>query len=69
VISGTATFTTTQAHASLSRRGVLYATGRVTSAGLVLDAVRRVRAGRYTLTLTWREGRQLITSRQQIRLG
>jgi virginiamycin B lyase len=69
VISGAATFTTTNAHASLSRRGVLYANGRLTSAGLTLHAVRRVPAGHYTLTLTWRERRQLITSRQEIRIG
>jgi streptogramin lyase len=46
-ISGTA-------RASLTRHGLLYATGTAQSAGLVLQARRRVPAGRYTLTLRYR---------------
>ena len=63
LISGTATFTTTAtARASLRRGGVLYATGTASRGRLRLNARRRVPAGRYTLTLTYRR----ITTRTVI---
>ena len=70
LISGTATFTTTAtARASLRRRGVLYATGTVSRARLPLHANRRVAAGRYTLTLTYRRAGHRITTRTPITIS
>jgi hypothetical protein len=48
---------------------VLYATGTVTKKGLKLHALRRVRAGRYTLTLRYRQGHRQMTTRSQIKIG
>jgi hypothetical protein len=66
LISGTATFTTTDARATLTRAGVVYARGTAHLTRLVLRQVRPLRAGSYTLTLTRRSGRRVITSRQRI---
>jgi virginiamycin B lyase len=67
LISGTATFTTTgTARASLTRRGVRYATGTVTRARLKLHARRRLPAGRYTLTISYRRHGRRITTRTPI---
>ena len=70
LVSGTVSFTTASAaRASLTRGGVLYATGTVTKKGLVLHALRRVQAGRYTLTLRYRQGHKQVTMRSQIKIG
>jgi len=71
LVSGTVTFTTSSAvrHASISRGDVLYATGLVTSKGLVLHALRKVKAGRYTLTVRYRQGDRQMVKRSQIALG
>jgi hypothetical protein len=71
LVSGTVKFTTSSAvrRASLSRAGVLYATGTVTNKGLKLHALRRVRAGRYTLTLRYHQGHKLLTTRSQITIS
>ena len=61
LITGTATFTGTT-RASLTRRGVLYATGTAGRAGLRLHATRRLSARRYTLTLIYRSGGRRITT-------
>jgi hypothetical protein len=68
LVSGTVKFTTSSVvrRASLTRDGVLYATGVVTKNGLNLHALRRVRAGRYTLTLRYRQGHRQVTTRSQI---
>jgi DNA-binding beta-propeller fold protein YncE len=63
LISGTVKFTTTgqSARATLSRHGVVYATGTARTAGgrmsLRLLPVRRLQPGRYTLTLITGAGR------------
>jgi hypothetical protein len=63
LVSGTASFTTagTFRHATLSRKGVVYAAGVARAAhgrmALRLAAVRRLRPGRYTLTLILGRGR------------
>jgi hypothetical protein len=60
------------AKASLTRAGIHYATGRLllgnSSPRLVLDLSgrRTLRAGTYTLTLSWRTGKTKHTSRQRI---
>jgi hypothetical protein len=71
LVSGTVKFTTTSVvrRASLSRGGVLYATGTVTKKGLKLHALRRVRSGRYTLTLRYRQGHMNVTARCRIKIG
>jgi hypothetical protein len=71
LVSGTVKFTTKSAvrRASLSRGGVLYATGTVTNKGLKLHALRHVRAGRYTLTLRYQQGHKQMTMRSQIKIG
>jgi hypothetical protein len=73
LVSGTVKFTTMAAvvHATLSRGGVIYATGaRVPAAGggslLVLGDSRHVSAGAYTLTLRVRRGHRWVTQRTQI---
>jgi hypothetical protein len=63
VTTGTATVKT-RARASLTRRGVLYATGSARPGSLRLVARRQLRAGRYTLTL--RSGHD--TTRRTIRI-
>ena len=69
LVSGTVKFTTTglAAQATLSRHGVVYAAGTVRAAhgrmSLRLLPVRRLRPGRYTLTLISGHGRdESITS-------
>jgi hypothetical protein len=71
LVSGTVKFTTSSVvrRASLTRDGVLYATGVVTKKGLKLHALRRVRAGRYTLTIRYRQGHRQVTTRSQIKIG
>jgi hypothetical protein len=69
LISGTATFTTTSAEATLRRSGVVYATGTADLTRLVLHTRRAVRAGRYTLVLRHRDGRRWITTRHQITIA
>ncbi len=66
VISGIVKFTLTASEAALVRGGVVYATGTATRGRLVLRARRLVRAGRYTLTLTRRQGQRRVTTSQQI---
>jgi hypothetical protein len=66
LISGTATFTTTFARATLTRAGVIYARGTAHLTRLVLRQLRPLRAGSYTLTLTRHSGRRVLTSRQRI---
>ena len=48
---------------------VLYATGIVTSKGLMLHALRPVRAGRYTLTIRYRQGHKQVITRSKIRFS
>ncbi len=48
---------------------VLYATGIVTSKGLMLHALRRVWAGRYTLTIRYRQGHKQVITRSQLRIS
>ena len=61
-VSGTVTFTTSSARATLSRHGVVFAAGTA-SAGehgrmsLRLISLRKLRPGRYTLTLISGSGR------------
>lgn len=68
VISGSVTFTAAVAHATLERGRVIYATGTMSAAGLVLHARRSVPGGRYTLVLRQRSGRRLTTRRLAIRI-
>jgi streptogramin lyase len=67
LVSGTVKFTASAARASLSRAGVVYATGRASSVHgrtrLVLRPLRRLSAGRYTLTLASGHGH---TAREQL---
>jgi hypothetical protein len=68
-ITGTATFTTSKAHATLTRNGIVYATGTATRTRLTLHATRRVPAARYTLILTQDIGhRKMITRRLAVRI-
>jgi hypothetical protein len=69
IASGTATFTTATAHATLERKGVVYATGTATRGRLMLRDARRVPSGRYTLILTYRSGRSKITKRFEVRIA
>jgi hypothetical protein len=59
LVSGPVTFTTSgaAAHATLSRRGVVYATGSARDGRTRLVAGRPLRPGRYTLTLASARGR------------
>jgi len=68
LVSGTVKFTTASMvrRASISRGGVLYATGVVTNKGLMLRALRKVRAGCYTLTLRFKQAGKQMTTRSQI---
>jgi hypothetical protein len=75
-VSGTIKFTTTgnTARASVSRAGIIYATGSaiLTRAGrwrLELRDRRPIRPGRYTLTLHRRDGRRVIVSRITITIA
>jgi hypothetical protein len=51
-ITGTASFTTASAHATLERGSVAYATGMAHAGRVTLHAGRAIRRGRYTLILT-----------------
>ena len=71
LVSGTVRFTTTLDQARLSRGRVVYATGSSvgTAAGrtqLLLQALRRLHPGLYTLTLRSRRGRSWTTRRLQV---
>jgi hypothetical protein len=57
------------ATATLARGGLVYATGTVARARLVLRVRVPVRPGRYTLVLTRRAGRRSITSRRPISIA
>jgi hypothetical protein len=58
------------ARARLSRRGKLYASGRLHGRLLRLHDRRAVRPGRYTLTLSWRtRSGRLMTTRATVRIG
>lgn len=52
------------AHATLTRRGIVYATGTARRTRVVLDIHRRVRPGRYTLTL--RQSSRIV---RRVRIG
>jgi hypothetical protein len=68
-ITGTATFTKSIAHATLTRNGIVYATGIATPTRLTLHATRQVPAARYTLILTHDVGhRRMITRRLAVRI-
>ena len=76
LVSGTVKFTTTGAvvHATLSRRGVVYASGAsVPVAGvgalLVLNDTRHLPRGSYLLTLRSRHGHRWVTDRVHITVG
>jgi hypothetical protein len=49
--------------ASLSRKSVIYATGSATKKGLMLRALRPLKAGSYTLTLSYKKGAKKVTVR------
>jgi hypothetical protein len=75
-VSGTVKFTTTRGvvHATLARRGVVYARGARVAAKrggalLVLNRTRRLVRGEYTLTLRHRRGHGWVTSRRRIALS
>jgi Glycine rich protein len=73
LISGRVTFKTTHTiRVSLSRGGVVYATGTATTTDrhtrLLLQANRRIGAGRYTLTLTQRTGDRRVIDRWRLTL-
>ena len=66
LVSGTVTFTTTPARATLTRAGIVYATGTADLGRLVLHTRRAVRPGRYLLILRRRDGRRWTIAREQI---
>jgi hypothetical protein len=65
-ITGTASFTTVGARATLKRGTVTYATGTASTARVILRALRAVRPGRYTLVLTRTVGHRRVTTRRPI---
>lgn len=71
--SGTVSFMTSSAHATLSRHGAVYAIGSAASVrghlSLRLTPLRKLRAGRYTLTLISGSGRQETISSEAFTLG
>jgi streptogramin lyase len=71
LVSGTVkvTATATAVRASLSRAGVVYAAGTAGRRGVVLRVKRAVHAGRYTLTLTERNGPRTTVVRRQVWVG
>ncbi|MGC9974594.1 MAG: glycosyl hydrolase [Gaiellaceae bacterium] len=70
LVRGMVKFTTKSVvRATLSKGRVLYATGTATKKGLKLRTLRRVRAGRYTLTLRYHQGHRQIATRSQIKIG
>jgi hypothetical protein len=73
LVTGPVKFTTTAVdRAALSRGRVVYATGIATRGvkhpELALIATRKLRAGRYTLTLRWTTGHIRHTTRTTIML-
>jgi hypothetical protein len=68
VITGTATFTTTAATATLLHGQAVYATGRAWLGEVTLHARRPIHAGRYTLVLTRRVGHRWVVTRRVVRL-
>jgi hypothetical protein len=69
LISATATFTTTSAEATLTRRGLTYATGVARLTDLVLYDRRPLHRGSYTLILTRQLGGYRVISREQITIA
>jgi hypothetical protein len=76
LLSGAVKFTTSAAgdHATISRGRTVYATGASVSLGrgrfeLLLDALRPLKPGRYTLTLRSRHARHRSTERVTITIG
>jgi hypothetical protein len=65
-VSGQVKFTTAAGDATQTRGGLVYASGTVARGHLVLRQRRRLRPGRYTLTVTRREGNRLLTTRWQV---
>jgi hypothetical protein len=63
------TFTTESARARLTRGGRIYAVGTLRAGRLSLRARRVVRAGRYTLRLTRRQGRRRIITHEKITIA
>jgi hypothetical protein len=63
LVSGTVTFTTTPARATLTRAGEIYATGTADLTRLVLHTRRAMTPGGYLLTLDRRDARRWITAR------
>jgi hypothetical protein len=70
-ITGTATFTTSAtARAALLRGKALYATGTASRAkGVVLHAIGKVRAGTYTLRLTYGHGRAATVTHARLKIA
>jgi hypothetical protein len=71
LVSGVVNFTTSGAlSASLSRQGIVYATGSATRnhgrTRLLLTVLRRLHPGRYTLALTSRHRTRVTTNREQV---
>ena len=69
LISSTATFGSTLANATLTRRGVIYATGTARLTRLTLHARRPLRAGEYTLTLTRQLRHHRLRSHLELTIG
>ena len=69
LITGTATFTTTPARATLARGRTVYATGSARLGRLTLHARRTVRPGPYTLILRRGDGRRSVTTQRKITLA
>jgi hypothetical protein len=69
-VSGPMTFTAgVKAKASLSRGGKLFATGTAGASGVRLQAKRHLRAGRYTLTLSYRQNGHRIADRMTVAIS
>ena len=69
-ITGPLTFTAgLKAHASLSRRGALYATGTANAPRIRLQVQRHLRGGRYTLTLSYRQNGHRIVDRATVTIS
>jgi hypothetical protein len=62
-------FTAIAARASIARAGRIYATGSLRADQLTLHAVKALRAGRYTLTLTTGTGKRKLTTRARVTVG
>lgn len=69
-VSGPMTFTAgVKARASLSRSGKLFATGTASASGVRLQARRHLRAGGYTLTLSYRQNGHRIADRATVTIS